>query len=105
MWWKRFCQSEDGVSLVLVTITLPVILGLGLLVIDGSRFYSLHNDLQKAADAFALAAAAELDGANDAIERADRALANLVQNVSSFSTEGTSNPFDVETEVVVRYLS
>jgi hypothetical protein len=102
MWWNRFRQSEDGVSLVLVTITLPVIIGLALLVIDGSRVYSLHNDLQKGADALALAAGAELDGTSDAIERADRAIATLVQNRSNFSDDGLEDI--AAADVTVRYL-
>ena len=88
MWCKRFCRSEEGVSLVFVTVALPVIMGFALLVIDGSRVFSLHNDLQKGADALALAAGAELDGTSDAIERAERAITNLVQNRSNFSDDG-----------------
>src|SRR5687768_14132251 len=102
MGWKQFCRDEDGISLVFVTITLPVILGLGLLVIDGSRYFSLHNDLQKGADALALAAGAELDGGSDAITRANRAIANLVQNRSNFSDDGLENI--TSADVTTRYL-
>lgn len=100
---KGLLQSEDGVSLILVTITLPVIIGFALLVIDGSRAYSLHNDLQKGADALALAAAAELDGSSDAITRAGRAIANLVQNRSNFSDDGLQNI--TSADVTARYLT
>ncbi|WP_332699113.1 TadE/TadG family type IV pilus assembly protein [Devosia sp.] len=86
---RRFCRDESGVALVFVTITLPVLIGLSLLAIDMARVNNLHNDLQKAADAFALAAAAELDGQGDAHERAERALLNLVENASRFSDAGT----------------
>jgi hypothetical protein len=47
---------------------------------------NLHNDLQKGADAFALAGAAELDGNADAITRANRAIDNLIANQTDFST-------------------
>ena len=75
-------------ALILVTVMLPVLVGFSLLAIDMSRVNNLHNDLQKAADAFALAAAAELDGQADSEDRADRALLNLVQNSSKFSDGG-----------------
>jgi Flp pilus assembly protein TadG len=82
---REFQQDERGLALILVSIMLPVIIGFSLLVIDWSRAGNLHNDLQKGADSFALAAAAELDGMPDAHTRADRALANLVDNSHRFS--------------------
>ncbi|BCH33032.1 hypothetical protein MesoLjLc_49620 [Mesorhizobium sp. L-8-10] len=85
---RQFQADERGMALILVSIMLPVIIGFALLAIDMSRANSLHNDLQKAADSFALASAAELDGGPDAWTRAERALANLVDNTSTFSTSG-----------------
>ncbi|BCH33112.1 hypothetical protein MesoLjLc_50420 [Mesorhizobium sp. L-8-10] len=75
-------------AIVLVSIMLPVIIGFALLAIDMSRVNSLHNDLQKGADAFAIAGAAELDGRADSWVRAERAMANLVDNTTTFSTAG-----------------
>jgi Flp pilus assembly protein TadG len=86
---KRFARDEHGQAMVFVAIMLPVLIGFSLLTVDMSRVNNLHNDLQSAADAFALAGAAELDGGTDAIERANRAIANLVANQSRFSTAGT----------------
>ncbi|MDH6234875.1 Flp pilus assembly protein TadG [Mesorhizobium soli] len=60
---RAFWQDQRGMALILVAILLPVIIGFSLLVIDMSRANTLHNDLQKAADAFALAAAVELSWA------------------------------------------
>ena len=85
---RRFWRDESGVAMILVAVMLPVIIGFALLAIDMSRANNLHNDLQKGADAFALTAAAELDGGPDAITRADRALLNLVDNTQRFSTTG-----------------
>ncbi|MFD1988334.1 hypothetical protein ACFSOZ_38600 [Mesorhizobium newzealandense] len=75
-------------ALILVSVMLPAIIGFSLLAIDMSRVNNLQNDLQKDADAMALAAAAELDGRSDSITRADRALSTLVSNSYSFSTAG-----------------
>lgn len=85
---RGFMEDESGVALILITIMLPVIIGFSLLAIDMSRVNNLHNDEQKGADAFALAAAAELDGNPDAITRADRAIDNLLANTTDFSTLG-----------------
>lgn len=87
---REFWHDQRGVALILVSIMLPVIIGFSLLVIDMSRANSLHNDLQKATDAFALSAAAELDGATGAWARAERAMATLVENQSYFSTAGVT---------------
>ncbi|OBQ92929.1 pilus assembly protein TadG-related protein [Mesorhizobium sp. AA23] len=83
---RRFWRDQRGIALLLVTIMLPAIIGFSLLAIDMSRVNNMHNDLQKAGDAMALAAAAELDGRTDSIVRADRALATLVSNQYTFST-------------------
>ena len=86
--FHRFRHDERGVALILVTIMLPVIVGFALLAIDMSRVNNLHNDLQKGADAFALAGAAELDGTVGSWARAERAMATLIDNRSNFSTAG-----------------
>lgn len=86
---RRFWRDQRGVALVLVSIMLPAIIGFSLLVIDMSRANNMHFDLQKGADAFAIAAAAELDGKADSISRADRALSTLVANQYYFSDSAT----------------
>lgn len=83
---RAFWHDQRGFALILVSVMLPAIIGFSLLAIDMSRFNNLHNDLQKGADAMALAAAAELDGRSDSITRADRALSTLVANQYNFST-------------------
>lgn len=93
---REFRADEDGIALILVSIMLPVIIGFALLAIDMSRVNNLHYDLQRGADAMALATAAELDGKADAITRADRALATLVANRYRFSSSGgTQQPSQV----------
>ncbi|MER8923780.1 pilus assembly protein TadG-related protein [Mesorhizobium sp. M0802] len=62
---RAFWNDQRGIAMILVAIMLPVLVGFALLAIDMSRANSLHNDMQKGADAFVLAAAAELDGNTD----------------------------------------
>ncbi|MFD1983644.1 TadE/TadG family type IV pilus assembly protein [Mesorhizobium newzealandense] len=92
---RAFWHDQRGIALILVSVTLPAIIGFSLLAIDMSRVNNLHNDLQKAADAFALAGAAELDGLPGSWVRAERAMANLVINEATFSTVGTNGRFNL----------
>ncbi|MFD2055886.1 TadE/TadG family type IV pilus assembly protein [Mesorhizobium calcicola] len=90
---RAFWHDQRGIALILVSVTLPAIIGFSLLAIDMSRVNNLHNDLQKAADAFALAGAAELDGLPGSWVRAERAMATLVTNEATFSTVGANGRF------------
>lgn len=78
---KRFFGSERGYVLLFTILVLPVFAGFGLLIIDIGRGNNAHADLQSAADAVALAGAAELDGGVDAIPRAKLAMGNLENSV------------------------
>lgn len=71
---ERFLKNEDGYMLVLFAIFIPVFLGMGLIIFDISRGNNARTDLQAAADALALAAARELDGGPDSINRAQAAM-------------------------------
>jgi Flp pilus assembly protein TadG len=80
---SRFAQNESGVIMPLVALMLVALLGMAALAIDIPRYFDLQTQLQKAADACALAAAAELDGGSDAITRAQNAMTNLVGSANS----------------------
>jgi Flp pilus assembly protein TadG len=77
---KRFWADHDGAVLPYVAIMLIAIIGLAALAIDGSRLMSVQTQLQNAADALALAGAAELDRKPDSIIRARAAIDNLITN-------------------------
>ncbi|TJW66700.1 MAG: hypothetical protein E5X43_36545, partial [Mesorhizobium sp.] len=100
---RTFWHDQRGIALILVSVMLPAIIGFALLTIDMSRANNLHNDLQKGADAFAIAGAAELDGNPDAIIRSDRAIANLVDNTYKFSNAGPM-PTLTNAGITRRYL-
>ncbi|MBZ9800025.1 TadE/TadG family type IV pilus assembly protein [Mesorhizobium sp. ES1-4] len=100
---RAFWHDQRGIALILVSIMLPVIIGFSLLAIDASRMNNLHNDLQKGADAMALASAAELDGKSDSITRADRAL-GLVSNQYNFSGAGSATQDLATAGITRRYL-
>ena len=82
--WK----DTSGVILPYVTMLLVVIIGVGLLALDGARMMGLQTQLQNAADAYALAGAAELDRLPDSIDRANRAIDVLMKNRNSEDVGG-----------------
>jgi Flp pilus assembly protein TadG len=90
LFFRLYKDLRGFVLTVQFTIYLVVIMGMIGLVIDGSRFILLNNGLQDLADAAALAGAAQLDGAQDAITRATNA-ANGVSNTPSNSTAFLNN--------------
>jgi Flp pilus assembly protein TadG len=80
---RNLWHDTDGMILPYVTLMLPVIIGLGLLAVDGARYQSLQTQMQAAADAAALAGAAELNGKTGAILRATTAIDNYLSNYLS----------------------
>lgn len=78
---RKLGRDERGSILVQFTITIVAIMGLTGLALDVGRALNLNSDLQKLADAAALAGANQLNGFSDALTRADtaaRAVANDV---------------------------
>ncbi len=76
----RLVKDEHASILLQFTIYVVAILGMIGLVLDGGRYLLLNNDLQDLADAAAIAGAKELDGASDALTRADTAARTLLTN-------------------------
>ena len=73
-------NDEAGIVLPYVAMTLAVVIGFAALALDGSRLMSVQTQMQNAADALALAGAAELDRRPDSIIRAEAAIHNLLAN-------------------------
>lgn len=86
----RLKTDEQGYALAMTLVALPLVLALSAFVIDGSRVANLHTDLQNAVDAMALAGARELDGDDDAIQRAQAAIAAMNSNQAWFGDNGTA---------------
>ena len=79
---KRLWHDSDGIMLPYVTIMLVIFVGVGALALDGARATSLQTQLQKGADALAIAGAAELDRLTTSTSRATNAINTLVTNSS-----------------------
>lgn len=78
-----FARNEAGTVLVFWAISLGVILGFVALSFDLGRASITRSELQSFADSVALTAAGELDGNDDALDRA-AAAANLIVDSQSF---------------------
>lgn len=87
---REFRTDEKGYALAMTLVALPLVLALSAFVIDGSRIANLHTDLQNAVDAMALAGARELDGDDDAIQRAQAAIAAMNGNQAWFGDNGVA---------------
>ncbi|MDX5350923.1 MAG: pilus assembly protein TadG-related protein [Paracoccaceae bacterium] len=84
---QTFARNEAGTILVFWGIVLGVVLGFVALSFDLGRASITRSELQSFADSVALAAAGELDGNSDAIDRAYDA-ANLILDSQSFGNTG-----------------
>lgn len=88
----KLFKNEDGQSLVLIALMLVAILGFAALSIDVGRLYLTRIDLQKTADAAALAGAKRLpdknDARNTAIHFAGKNMNNEAALVSSITQSG-----------------
>lgn len=68
--WQRFKQDRSGTMTIQVLILSILLFGTTGMVLDSGRVYQMHSKMQSFADQVAVAAAAELDGRPDAIQRA-----------------------------------
>jgi len=85
-----YINGTAGAAAIWAVFTAPVLVGVAAISVDASRLYNMDNDLQNAADAFARAAATELDQRSDSLTRATSAVNNLVSNDQKFSKDGVS---------------
>jgi hypothetical protein len=83
-----FRKDEDGGVLVFWAVTLVLFLGLIGLIFDTGRLGTVQSELQSFADSVTLAAAAELDGREDAIDRARSAAMTLITDQQTFAEGG-----------------
>jgi hypothetical protein len=78
-------SRSRGAYLVLMAVLVIVVIAIAALVLDLGRVLVLRSDMQAAADASALAAAMELDGRADAVDRARAAARNLLSHDGRFA--------------------
>ncbi len=69
----RFWRDENGATLIYVSLIILMLTGITGLALDSGRLFSLRHEIQKAADAAALAGAWQLDGTLLGSQNADAA--------------------------------
>lgn len=78
-------SRQRGAYLIIMAILVVALIAVCALAIDVGRVLVLRAEMQNAADAAAMAAAVELDGTNDAQERARNAAQTLLEHNAHFS--------------------
>jgi Flp pilus assembly protein TadG len=86
----KLTKDEEGSVIIWFTVVLVVIMGMIGLALDGGAYFHLNSDLQELADAAAVAGAAELNGASDAITRATDKAQTLLSNDPHWSNVARS---------------
>ena len=80
-------RDEGGAIAVILALMLGAIAGMMVLAMDLGKAWNLETELQRAADACAIAGATQLDGATGARERAIKAcISELARNQQKFAT-------------------
>lgn len=85
----RFVHAQDGSVLTIWALSLAALMGLLALTYDFGRLSATQSELQSFVDNVALAAAGELDGNSDAIDRATAAAAEMIADTQTFGSGGS----------------
>ena len=83
---RKLLRDQSGAVAPFLAATIFVLIGIGALAVELPRMASFTTDLQNAADAAALAGAAELTGLNGSINRATCAAINTFTNAQKFGS-------------------
>ncbi|MAM62281.1 pilus assembly protein TadG-related protein [Maritimibacter sp. UBA3975] len=86
----RPLADESGAILVVFALMLAIFAGIMALSYDFGRVAATQSEMQSFADTVALAAAGELDGGPDAIERAERAATTLITDLQTYGDGGAT---------------
>jgi Flp pilus assembly protein TadG len=84
----KIFRNDDGVVVVVFGLMAASLIGVGALAIDLGRLMTYDTQLQNAADAAALAGAAELTGAPGARAKAADAAKSLLRNSQTYGASG-----------------
>src|SRR5688500_162427 len=96
---KRLFDECGAAVAPTIALVLAALIAVGGIAFDYARMAGMDTELQNAADQAALAAASQLDGADGARARATQAAQQLVENLTLFANDGSSNPVTVPTVI------
>src|SRR5690348_2366190 len=96
-WARSLWRNADGAIAPLVALSLTALIAVGGIAFDYARLAGMDTELQQAADQAALAAATQLDHADDAQTRATTAIEDptnshrLASNITRFANDGNGS--------------
>ena len=93
---RSFARDERGTITTFVLVCSVAFFLLAGFVIDFGRVFSTHSQMQGYVDAVALAAARELDGEDDAIDRAEGVIKSAMITFATSFAESGDEDFSVE---------
>ncbi|MHA6334645.1 pilus assembly protein TadG-related protein [Qipengyuania sp. CAU 1752] len=96
---RAFCIDTSAAIAATYALSMFVLVAIAGVAWDWTRMTAMDSELQNAADQAALAAATQLDGKVDAIDRATLAASNLVRNGSLMSNDGGTYDLAVQSLV------
>lgn len=96
---RAFCVDTSAAIAATYALSMFVLVAIAGVAWDWTRMTAMDSELQNAADQAALAAATQLDGKVDAIDRATLAASNLVSNGSLMSNDGGTYELAVQSLV------
>ena len=97
--------DNSGAVAATVGLSLFALVAAGGIAFDYARLATLDTEMQNAADQAALAAATQLDGETDAVERAIAAAQGLVANQTLLANDGSNDNTSVKIPTVLFYAT
>lgn len=99
---RTFARDEGGAVAATYALALIGLVAIGGVAFDYGRLMAMDSELQNAADQAALAAATQLDGSANSINRAVARASDLVSNITAISNDGDPAAVTVATVVFFR---
>lgn len=102
---RTLWTNESAAVAPTLAIIMFMLVAVGGIAFDWSRMATLDTELQNAADQAALAAASQLDGEANAVDRATSAARNLVANLTYFANDSDPDATNITIASVEFYSS
>lgn len=93
---RALAKAEGGAVAATYALALFALIAIAGVGFDYARLATMDTELQNAADQAALAAATQLDGQSDSIERATTAAQELVRNQTLLSNDGEGRDIGID---------
>ena len=100
---RRFLEDQGGAVAITYALALTALVAIGGVGFDYARMATMDSELQSGADEAALAAATQLDGTANSINRAVAQASGLVTNATILANDGNADASNVKVANVTFY--